>query len=80
VATATARVKSSGGSCAPCKPVSFSAWSTLSIMGTRDPGAGLTGGLGEKVRPRVEGTEGAVSAGGSAGATSADWDDVAAAP
>ena len=49
-------------------------------MGTRDPGVGLTGGLGEKVRPRVEGAEGDVSAAGSAGATSADWDDVAAAP
>jgi hypothetical protein len=49
-------------------------------MGTRDPGAGLTGGLGEKLRPRVEGAEGDVSAGVSAGATSADWDDVAAPP
>jgi hypothetical protein len=49
-------------------------------MGTKDLGAGLTGGLGEKVRPRVEGAEGDVSAKGSADATSADWYDVAAAP
>jgi hypothetical protein len=49
-------------------------------MGTRDPGAGLTGGLGEKVRPRVEGAEADVSAGGSAGAISAEWVDVTAAP
>lgn len=49
-------------------------------MGTKDLGAGLMDGLGEKVRPRVEGAEGDVSAEGSAGATSADWDDIAAAP
>jgi hypothetical protein len=48
-------------------------------MGTKDLGAGLMDGLGEKVRPRVEAAE-EVSAEGPAGATSADWNDVAAAP
>src|SRR6266702_3104479 len=57
------------------KPVSFSAWSTLSRIGTRDPGVGLVGALlGYETGRRAVGDSEEALAEWSPGGAPADWE------